>query len=421
MAYTKSNKFNQEIGRKIRDYRDNIGQTQAEFAEKIGVKRATLSLIENGEQPPSLEVLAKVIQITKMDMTELLNLDPKNHIVLDTNIIINCPEILRSLTIYCDKVYVPKTVLDELSYQKSNSTKENVRKDAGLALGKIIDIIKERSEQFIVENEIGEGSNNDDRIFSVALKIAENNTDDYVYLLTNDKDFQLKDVGRTTNLKVITTKDFERIFRQDENFNIPLSQKFFMAVLKKDLETAKQLAEKNIDVNYIDSRSGFTPLIQAIRNRDCKMVGFLLTLQQIKINAVDHKKHKLPAISHAIQISHLGLVKQLILNGANVNEPSQSDRNPYNTPLMIASYDGKLDFVKLLVENGACINQQDKGNGFTALIKAAFQNHADIVKYLLDNNADTSICSFEKKKAIDYAHENNDGNRYREVIDLLTR
>lgn len=418
MAYSKSNPFNQAIGDKIRTYRENAGETQKEFAEKIGVKRATLSLIECGEQPPSLEVLAKVIQITKMDMAEILNLQPKNHMILDTNIIINCPELLRSLTIYCDMVYIPRTVERELEHQK-NSTRENIRKDANLALNKIIEMRKSHPKQFVIEEETGEGSNNDDRIFSVALKIASDTPNDDVYLLTNDKDFQLKDAGKITNLKVITSRDFERIFRRDENFNIPLSQKFFSAVLKKDLEMVKQLSEKNIDVNYVDTRSGYTPLIQAVRNRDCKMVGFLLTLPQIKINAVDHKKHRLPAISHAVQISHLGLVKQMIMNGANVNEPSQSDKNPYNTPLMIASYDGKLDFVKLLVEHGACINQQDKGNGFTALIKAAFQNHADIVKFLLDNNADATICSFEKKKAIDYAREKNDENRYRAVIDLL--
>lgn len=418
MAYSKSNPFNQAIGDKIRTYRENAGETQAEFAEKIGVKRATLSLIECGEQPPSLEVLAKVIQITKMDMAEILNLQPKNHMILDTNIIINCPDLLRSLTIYCDMVYIPRTVERELEHQK-NSTRENIRKDANLALNKIIEMRKNHPKQFVIKEETGEGSNNDDRIFSAVLKIAGDNPNDDVYLLTNDKDFQLKDAGKITNLKVITSRDFERIFRKDENFNIPLSQKFFSAVLKKDLETAKQLSEKNIDVNYVDTRSGYTPLIQAIRNRDCKMVGFLLTLPQIKINAVDHKKHRLPAISHAVQISHLGLVKQMIMNGANVNEPSQSDKNPYNTPLMIASYDGKLDFVKLLVEHGACINQQDKGNGFTALIKAAFQNHADIVKFLLDKNADATICSFEKKKAIDYAREKNDENRYRAVIDLL--
>lgn len=418
MAYSKSNPFNQAIGDKIRTYRENAGETQAEFAEKIGVKRATLSLIECGEQPPSLEVLAKVIQITKMDMAEILNLQPKNHMILDTNIIISCPELLRSLTIYCDMVYIPRTVESELEHQK-NSTRENIRKDANLALNKIIEMRKSHPKQFVIEEETGEGSNNDDRIFSVVLKIASDNPNDDVYLLTNDKDFQLKDAGKITNLKVITSRDFERIFRRDENFNIPLSQKFFSAVLKKDLEMVKQLSEKNIDVNYVDTRSGYTPLIQAVRNRDCKMVGFLLTLPQIKINAVDHKKHRLPAISHAVQISHLGLVKQMIMNGANVNEPSQSDKNPYNTPLMIAAYDGKLDFVKLLVEHGACINQQDKGNGFTALIKAAFQNHADIVKFLLDNNADATICSFEKKKAIDYAREKNDENRYRAVIDLL--
>ena len=86
---------------------------------------------------------------------------------------------------------------------------------------------------------------------------------------------------------------------------------------------------------------------------------------------------------------------------------------------MIASWDGKQDMVELLVENGACINQADKGNGFTALIKAVWQNHPDIVRYLLEHNADRTICSFKAKTALDIAYEKNSGNRYKEIIELL--
>ena len=42
----------------------------------------------------------------------------------------------------------------------------------------------------------------------------------------------------------------------------------------------------------------------------------------------------------------------LIQNGANVNEPSQSETNLFNMPLMIAAWHGHLNLVKLLVENG---------------------------------------------------------------------
>ena len=73
----------------------------------------------------------------------------------------------------------------------------------------------------------------------------------------------------------------------------------------------------------------------------------------------------------------------------------------------------------MLVENGACINQVDKGNGFTALIKAVYKNHPVIVKYLLDCNADKTICSFEKMTALDYAYAKNENGTYEEIISLL--
>lgn len=412
MKYKEVSDLNQKIGEKIRDLRGE--EKQEVFAKMLGINRTTLSFIENGTQPASLEVLLKLVQITNFNIQEFLESKTRKHVIVDTNIIMNCPNIMKKLSDYCDMIYIPKTVIVELEWHKKSSNPQ-ICKTAGLSLDMIINL---RSDNFIVTDENIDGKN-DDRIFSVAFDIARENANESVYLLTNDKDFKLKDTRKVTNLKVINSWDFEQIFTQDDNYNQTFSQKFFMAVMKKDLEGAKKFANKNINVNYIDSRSGYTPLIQAIRNKDCKMVGYLLSLPQIDVNAVDDKKFRLPPISHAIQIDHSGLVTQMIKNGANVNEPSQSDKNPYNTPLMIAAWNGNLKLVNYLIENGACINQQDKGNGFTALIKATFQNHADVVKCLIDNNADRTICSFEKKTALDYAYEKNDENRYRDIIEIL--
>ena len=107
----------------------------------------------------------------------------------------------------------------------------------------------------------------------------------------------------------------------------------------------------------------------------------------------------------------------LIQNGANVNEPSQNETNLSNMPLMIAAWHGHLNLVKLLVENGAFINQQDKKNGFTALIKAVYQKEdEDIVEYLLKHGADKRILSYhDRKTALDYAYD----KKNRKLIDLL--
>ena len=71
---------------------------------------------------------------------------------------------------------------------------------------------------------------------------------------------------------------------------------------------------------------------------------------------------------------------------------------------MIAAWHGNLDFVKFLVEHGACPNQQDS-NGFTPLIKACIRGHDTVAEYLLPHT-DTSIRSHKNKTALDFAKEN---------------
>lgn len=337
------------------------------------------------------------------------------RIVVDTNIILNCPQLLRSLTNYCDTVFIPRTVIHELNYQKDRGDGQR-RKLASLCLGMLIEL---KSERFVIDENYAEGHNNDDRIWGTAVRIAKDYPGDTVYLLSNDKDFSLKNMSGLDNLRVIDSKSFDQEFKKNQFFNTQQSQKFFDAVKKKNIEYAKKLVSDSVDVNYVESEFGYTPLIQAVRNRDYKMIEWLVTVPGVDINAVDEKKYKFPAISHAIQIKHKGIVQLLINNGANVNEPSLNGRNYYNTPLMIASWGGSLDLVELLVNNGACINQVDKGNGFTALIKAVFQNNPDIVKCLLDCGADKSICSFEKMTALDYAYSKNEDGNYEKIIEML--
>lgn len=337
------------------------------------------------------------------------------RIIVDTNIILNCPQLLHSLTGYCDMVYIPRTVIRELNYQKDRGDNQR-RTLASLCLGMLIEL---KSKNFVIDDSYVDAVNNDDRIWGTATSIAEENREDTVYLLSNDKDFKLKNTSGLDNLKIIDSKEFDAEFKESKFFNIQQSQKFCDAVKRKNLDYAKKLLSLMVNVNYVESEFGYTPLIQAVRNRDVQMIEWLLSIPEVDINQVDEKKYKFPPISHAIQINNTHIVKLLIKHGANVNEPSLNSRNYYNTPLMIASWGGNLELVKILVENGACINQVDKGNGFTALVKAVFKNQSHIVKFLLECNADKTICSFEKMTALDYAYSKNENGDYEEIITLL--
>ena len=399
------------IGEKVKEFRMDFGDTQEDFAKKLDIGRPTLSLIEQGKQEPDIRVLINIIKATKIDIMELLELSYKTHLVLDTNIILNCPYILNSLTTFCDFVYVPSTVVKELNHQKDYAN-EQKRKVAGMCIHKILEL---KSDRFIICEEELKAGTNDDKIFEFVKQLAKKHVNDMVYLMTNDVDFKLKPVGTVTNLKVITSSEFDGIFKQNVNYNIAKSQKFFELVAKGNLAKVKEFDIDGIDINYVDTRSGYTPLIQAVRDRNYQMIEYLLTLPNININSVDNKKFGFPPLSHAVQMHEFGIMRTLIDNGANVNEPSTNDKNPFNTPLMIAAWGGRLESVQLLVESGACVNQQDKGNGFTPLIKAVFKGNIDIVKYLLEQGADKGVFSYEKKMALDYAYEKN----YQEIIEIL--
>jgi hypothetical protein len=62
------------------------------------------------------------------------------------------------------------------------------------------------------------------------------------------------------------------------------------------------------------------------------------------------------------------------------------DREGY-APLGYAARAGCLEVVKLLVEAGATIDISDGRGGWTPLLQAADQRHADVVRYLLDHGA----------------------------------
>ncbi len=60
------------------------------------------------------------------------------------------------------------------------------------------------------------------------------------------------------------------------------------------------------------------------------------------------------------------------------------------TPLLHASFTGKLDVVRYLLSKGANVNHRD-GEGGMALQNAAFNGHVGVVKVLIEAGADVEI------------------------------
>ena len=126
------------------------------------------------------------------------------RIVVDTNIILNRPELLRSITRFCDVVYIPRTVIRELNYQKDHGDKQR-KTLASLCLSMLIEL---KNDNFVIDDGSFVEGNNDDRIWGLATALAEKYCNDIIYLFTNDKDFKLKTTSGLSNLKILNSSDF---------------------------------------------------------------------------------------------------------------------------------------------------------------------------------------------------------------------
>lgn len=104
-------------------------------------------------------------------------------------------------------------------------------------------------------------------------------------------------------------------------------------------------------------------LIEAVKNNDINKINSILKSGKADINSKD--KYCETALMIASYKGNLEIVKLLVDNGADVNIKSDIG----NTALMFASEYGQLDIVKYLVENGADINIKDD-DGESALIHA---------------------------------------------------
>ena len=139
-------------------------------------------------------------------------------------------------------------------------------------------------------------------------------------------------------------------------------------------------------------------------------------------------------------------IEQLIREGANVNSSDEDGR----TALMLAAFNGHVpalelllnanaiidvadssgrtalmyactgpfpDAVKLLLKKGSEINKADTGDKFTPLMYAASEGNLEVVKVLLDNNADPRIRDKDDDDALEFARRNG----HSEVVKFLER
>ncbi len=181
------------------------------------------------------------------------------------------------------------------------------------------------------------------------------------------------------------------------------------------LELVKFLLENKADINA-KTVDGTTALMTAVRNNNLEVVRFLLEnkadvnaktkdgntalkyaskypeivklfhANQEKTSNISETQHKIYSMSNDEKV-FLESIKAELAKKIDINKIGEN----LETRLMAASKKGYLDTVKFLIEKGANINISAQYGG-TALTKIAdrplFPNQIEIIKLLLENNAD---------------------------------
>ncbi|MGE5327071.1 MAG: ankyrin repeat domain-containing protein [Deltaproteobacteria bacterium] len=140
------------------------------------------------------------------------------------------------------------------------------------------------------------------------------------------------------------------------------------------------VSAKGVNVNATGA-DGSTAVMYAAANGDLELVRAL-----IKAGADVKLKNRFgtSAITEASILGSAPIVDALLKAGADPNFRTPNGE----TPLMAAARSGKIDAAKALLDGGADINAKETWGEQSALMWAAAQSQAEMVKFLASNKAD---------------------------------
>lgn len=118
------------------------------------------------------------------------------------------------------------------------------------------------------------------------------------------------------------------------------------------------------------------------------------------------------ALWMAVSGNNPGLVRLLLEKGAKLKTPRDSKYTILMPPIM----EGNIEIVQLLIAYGANVNDRNKGDGQTALMRATEWDELEISQFLLDNGANIDSQDYDEKTALMIAVEISRSNQVRFLI-----
>jgi ankyrin repeat protein len=168
---------------------------------------------------------------------------------------------------------------------------------------------------------------------------------------------------------------------------------FTKAAKFDDVSEVKNLIAKGVSPNTVDP-TGDPMLVIAIRDKSIKVSEFLLKNKSIDVD-LSNKYGETPLMIASIN-GDLPLVKVLVLE-----YKARVDHIAW-TPLHYACAKGHLEVAEFLVANGALVDSTSL-NGTTPLMMAVQSGNEELIKFLLDKGADLRLRNTNGLSAIDIA------------------
>ncbi len=194
------------------------------------------------------------------------------------------------------------------------------------------------------------------------------------------------------------------------------------AIKRGDVECVENLLAQGCDLEVTDPDWDiYGPVAIAAGKGYTHLVEILLAAGMDVNGTIAGKGDRASPLAEACRHSYMETMETLIKGGANVNaEPNAMYREP---PLHIAVENNRLDAVELLVNSGASVDLTFHGlgdRGGTALCKAAYRGHAEMVEFLISLGTDLKIPATEGRTALMEASRSH-SNEAARCVQLLIR
>jgi ankyrin repeat protein len=172
------------------------------------------------------------------------------------------------------------------------------------------------------------------------------------------------------------------------------------AARNQDQQTVRALLSHGADVNA-RSADGSTALLWAAHWND------LATAEMLVRSGADPNAAndlKMTPLSQACTNGNPAFVQLLLKSGANPNTPIATGE----TPLMTCAKSGSVDSVRELLSHDANVNAKEPAQHQTALMWAAAESHADVVRALIQAHADLEARTRQGFTAMHFAAREGD-------------